>query len=458
MRFALFLLVNALLFVRPGDMIPELADAQLYQYAIVLCLLVSLPAVLNLFSRLSPVVRPILLCVLGLVPAAFLSNLFQSQVDQAVDNGVEYVKMVVYFLLLVTLVDTPARLRQLLAWIAVFTAVLTLVSFVNYYTASDEAAALMVTTSEMKDGKEREGRQYGQVLQDVMIDPDTGELLQLKRLCGVGLFKDPNDLGLALVIGLLIALFLVTRPEQGTLRLLWLGLIGLFGTGLALTHSRGGFVALLGGLAAFFYTRFGLGKSLLLGALVLPVLLAVFAGRMTDISTSANTGQSRLALWAEGLAMLRESPLFGIGMENYRERVNYVAHNSYLHAYAELGVFGGTMFFGAFYLATMLLFRWRQQVRAGVMQVSAAGPELERLFPLAFAVLTAYMAGIFFLSRVYVVPTYTILGMAAAYLAMAEGWAQPVRPRCGPRPLVHLAGASMGFLGGFYILMRVVPH
>src|SRR5262249_45050570 len=141
--------------------------------------------------------------------------------------------------------------------------------------------------------------------------------------------------------------------------------IGLFGAGLALTQSRGGMVALLSGLAAFFYARFGPGKSLLLGGLVLPVLLTVFGGRMTEISTSANTGQSRVGLWVEGVAMLKESPLFGIGADNFRQRLDFVAHNSYLHTYAELGLFGGTLFLGAFYLAAVLLFRARQQPGKG---------------------------------------------------------------------------------------------
>jgi hypothetical protein len=458
MQFGLFILVNALLFVRPGDMIPDMADVQLYQYAILVCLLVSLPNVLTMLSQLAPVVRPILLCVLGLAAAVCLAHLSHFETDQALENGYEFAKVVVYFVLFVTLVNTPARMRQLLAWLALFTAVLAMVALMNYLTAGEDVAPITYTAKDDSTG-EKQDRTYGPVLQDTMLDPATGEMVQINRMCGVGIFKDPNDLALALVIGLIIALYWVGQPGLGLSRLAWLPLIGLFGCTLALTRSRGGFLALLGGLAAFFIARFGWRRSLLLGLLALPVLLAFFGGRMTDISTSDGTGQSRIQLWSDGLALFQEAPLFGLGMDQYRQRLSFVAHNSYLHCYTELGLFGGTLFLGAFTLALRLLVRSRQQSlvrsRAGQSAV-ARDPKVTRLYPLAFAVVVAYMTGILFLSRAYVVPTYTILGVAAAYLGMAEPFVPRLRPRLQPRALVHLAGTSVVFLGGFFALVRLL--
>ena len=36
--------------------------------------------------------------------------------------------------------------------------------------------------------------------------------------------------------------------------------------------------------------------------------------------------------------------MFGIGESRFHEEIHKVAHNSYVHAYAEMGFFGGTVF------------------------------------------------------------------------------------------------------------------
>ena len=38
-------------------------------------------------------------------------------------------------------------------------------------------------------------------------------------------------------------------------------------------------------------------------------------------------------------------------MDKFVEEIHYVAHNSFFHCFAELGVVGGTFFAGMFYLA-----------------------------------------------------------------------------------------------------------
>jgi len=115
-----------------------------------------------------------------------------------------------------------------------------------------------------------------------------------------------------------------------------------------LTHSRGGFLALMACVGVLLHSRFGMKKTLLLGALVLPVLLVVFAGRMTTISTGEDTAQSRIQLWSDGLTFFQSSPLTGVGADNYTKYSSHVAHNSFIHCYTELGLFGGTFFVAPF--------------------------------------------------------------------------------------------------------------
>jgi O-antigen ligase len=162
-------------------------------------------------------------------------------------------------------------------------------------------------------------------------------------------------------------------------------------------------------------------------------------------------------LWSDGLFIFRQSPLFGIGAENYRQFSSHVAHNSFIHCYAELGMFGGTLFLGAFYLAIKGLYDLRRQPNDAT-ESEDVDPELRRLHPFLMATVVAYTIGICFLSRSYIVPTYMMLGLAVAYMRMHSAqvskpiaaWSRSVWPR--------LAGISCSFLVGAYVFVRVFVH
>src|SRR5262245_26720922 len=186
-------------------------------------------------------------------------------------------------------------------------------------------------------------------------------MVEVLRLCGTGLFNDPNDLGLVLVSCVPLCFYWLTDRRGGIFKVVWIAMIGLFAYALMLTHSRGSFLALLAGLATLFYARFGKRITLILCMIALPALLALFAGRMTNITTDEGSGKTRIQLWSDGLILFQESPLFGIGMEEYRNRATHVAHNSFLHCFAELGIVGGTLFLGAFYLAVRGLGRLHRE-------------------------------------------------------------------------------------------------
>jgi O-antigen ligase len=87
----------------------------------------------------------------------------------------------------------------------------------------------------------------------------------------------------------------------------------------------------------------------------LAAVLLAFKGRMTNLDDAMEQGtaQTRIQLWSEGLQLFKRDPLFGIGQNNYVEEVGQAAHNSFLHAFTELGIFGGALFLGA-YAAAMV--------------------------------------------------------------------------------------------------------
>jgi O-antigen ligase len=433
--FFLFLLVNATLYARLTEIVPGLQEVELYQYLILPCLLFALPGVLAQFDPRTLFQRPITACVLGLLVAVPLSLLARGEFEKAAEQGVEFLKVVVYYLVLVAVVHSPERLRRFMGWVAVLTAVMAVLSLLHYYE--------VIRLTDLKDLKEQAADRMG--LTETLV-----------RLRGPGrLFGDANDACAAFVVGLLLCCNFLGDPRAGPGRLAWLLPLGLCGFAAMLTQSRGGFLGLVVGLAVLFQARYGWRKSLALGLLTLPVLLYLFAGRATDLSAAdKGTGQERIQIWSIGLEMLRSSPLFGIGKDQFAVEVGetgLVAHNSFIHCFAELGLFGGTLFLGMFYLGFLSLYR------VGKAAAGEVDDELRRMQPYLMAVLAASAACLMSISRSYIVSTYTVVGLVAAYANVAEG-AVPLAlplPRCDGRLLPRLAGVSFAFLGGMYVFVRV---
>ena len=446
MRFFLFLLANALLFIRPSELLADLAAVEIYRYFILACLAVSLPIVLGQFSLRYPGVPPIAGCVLLLLPAIFLSGFSHGNTDLIQETVIEFAKVLIYFALLISLVTDMARLRRFLYWISVFSAAVTLVAVLRYH------ADIALPAAPPKANPGNKDVMHGTFVVDNVRDAQSGAMVAVQRMCGTGIFNDPNDFALVLVAAIPVCLFWLTDPTRKAMRPLWLLFLLLFGYALMLTHSRGGFLALMAGLLTLFHLKFGGKKTLMLGLLFLPLLFFVFAGRMTTISTDDGTGQARIQLWSDGLNIFQQSPVIGIGMENYRQFSKHVAHNSFIHCYTELGVIGGTLFLGAFYFALKGMYDLRQSATTGTDEID---PELRRLHPFLLATVIAYTVGICFLSRSYIVPTYMILGLAVVYMRLHTtqiaiaplAWNRLVWPR--------LAGVSFSFLIASYTFVRI---
>ena len=389
MKFALFLLVNAMLFIRPAEFAPELYGLPIYEVCILSCLLFSYPLVLAQFRLQGLIDNPINGCVIGLLPAIVLSHLANAQPGMAFDSALEFFKLLLYYALLVSLVDTPAKLQRLLLCLSLCAAFITLLSVLQYHG--------MVQIEALKFVEEHGAENTG------------GSDDSLRRLGSTGLFADPNDMCLMLVMSLTISLYQIVEHR----RFVFIPLLLLFGHALTLTNSRGGLIGMMIALTAILFARFG-RKAMPLGVLVFPLVLAAFGGRQTEISLNGGTGQSRVQLWAAGMSHFIKKPIFGIGSDRYAEIIDHVAHNSFIHAFTELGFVGGTLFLGAFYLAFWTI------IRLGGRDVPPLRPELRKLRPYILGIVAGYAGGLFSLSNNYTIPTYTVIGLAAVYIRLAE--------------------------------------
>lgn len=319
MDFFLLILVSGVLIVRPTDFVPELEVVPLYQIFIVPCILLSWN---RLLSRLSPnALRedPVVLLMVGILLVSLISNLAGGYIETAIDFGTEFVKIILFYLLLLGIVDSPARLRRYLACLVGFDLIPTILALLQYqgminipaFTALDENGVL--------------------------------------RLHATGNFGDPNDFCEILNTAALFSLYQLMEGNKGVSRFLWVAPVVVLGVALVLTKSRGGLLGASAGLFVMFMARYGVRKAVMVAALAVPIMLVIFSGRQTSLSTSEGTSQQRIQLWTSGFEMLRESPVFGVGVNQFAKRVGYVAHNSFVHTFAELGLLGGTFFFGTYY-------------------------------------------------------------------------------------------------------------
>jgi len=438
LSFLLFLLVNAVLFIRPGEIIEELAGVPIYQVVILTCLASALPELAAVLFGQRIERQPITFCILGLFGAVLLSHVSQAQFDRAFDEGLDFGKVVVYYLLFIATVNTPRRLRWFLGCVVAFVTIVSILAVLQYHGEIRLAG-------------------YKPSVREAVVDADTGRTAYIERLQGTGIFQDPNDL--CIVISSLVPIVLFRMSGGGLAGLVWLGPLGIFAYTIHLTYSRGGLLALLSGLVFWAIFRFGGKRALVLMLLGIPLLLAAFAGRQADLSANAGSARTRIALWSEWFQEFRDYPLFGKGPQVAPAPVDstkdpfaakeHLAHNAFLQSFADLGVFGGVLFLGAFCFAFEALARY------GFDRTRILDRELARLHPFLIGSLAAYIVGMMALSIGYVTSTYLWLGLATAFVRVAPCFPPVPAPLIDRRLLQRWALASMSFLAAIYLTVRL---
>ena len=115
------------------------------------------------------------------------------------------------------------------------------------------------------------------------------------------------------------------------------------------TNSRGTVIGMGAVLMAFGYRRFHSLPGTLVGATAVLALLMFGPSRTSAMDGSDSSAQSRVEAWGEGLGLLKANPVFGVGFGRFLEFHYKVAHNSIVHTFSELGLFGAFFLVGAYY-------------------------------------------------------------------------------------------------------------
>jgi putative inorganic carbon (hco3(-)) transporter len=429
--FYLFLLLNAVLFIRPSEIFPSLENLPIYNCVMITCIAASWPVLVRQLKWKYLRSQPTVLCVLAFLGAIIMSLLANHERWAVPDAVTDFGKVVIYFLLLTGLVNNPQRLAKFMMVIVLFIIAIAVLAELDFHGIL-ELNGITVADRGMGGGG------------------GEGEAVVVKQLYGPGIFNDPNDFSLILATAIVVLIHRAIQSNRWITRIGYCAAAVAPGYAFALTNSRGGFLALAAGLTVLAVGRFGWKKSIPFLAVALPAMIILFSGRMTNINLDNNdTAQGRMMLWREAFALMKSRPLFGIGYENLADAIEHVAHNSFVHSFTELGLLGGIIFSALFYIPISISIHPPQ---------GFAGRDEELLQswrPAVLAMMAGTAIGLCSLTKCYTVSTYMIVGTGAAYVALMARYRPEDVPVMARGYLKRLILVGLGVLVFFNVYVRV---
>ncbi|MBK8323920.1 MAG: O-antigen ligase family protein [Betaproteobacteria bacterium] len=258
----------------------------------------------------------------------------------------------------------------------------------------------------------------------------------------VGIFDGPGVFCVIYTITLPVAMHLAMPPFGWVTRFAGAGMTGLLLLATYYTGSRGGFLATVGVFGLFLLTRLNISvprMMLAVGAMLVVFLAA--PSHLTSTSDSHGSAQHRVSMWGEGIEMVEQNPVFGIGRGKFASYTGrLIAHNSGIEIMGEMGLPGIFLWLGMIYLAYRNIFA----ARAGIEDPK------DRAYLMALALA---LAG-YLLSSLFVTLEYETLYILLA-LAAAAGRHAKVPPPFTRRDALFVAGIVVAFFVGFKSLVML---
>ena len=405
------LLFTALLYVRPQDTLTPLAMIPLAE----ITALTALAAMV--YGRVSrgltvTSVTPELVGVAALGGLMLVLAPFSIWPTGSIQTFTElYVKVLLIFLLIVNTLTTPRRVQEF-TWVVVLAT-----SYIGFRAVFDYARGLNLVEN---------GRVQGAV---------------------GGMFQNPNDLALNMVVVLPLAALLAWRARSLPWRLVAIGGALLMVGAVVASYSRSGFLGLAAMLLILAW-QMGRRKPAFLAAVAVSVVVLLpfapdsywqrVASITNDDLDATGSREARRVLLGEAFQAFLDHPLTGLGagqfvnynppgrLETWRE-----THNVVLQVAAELGILGLAVFFFLVFRALMagrqarrllpaatgapVRSRWGRPVPRPAAVVT---PAEAQFFEMHTAALTAAVAGWFlsalFASVAYHWTFYYLLAIAIA--------------------------------------------
>jgi O-antigen ligase len=309
--YAGLFLFTAFVFFRPYELFDAPFLREGAQWVAVITFLAYLPGQFAAEGNLTARPREVNLALL-LLAAALLSVPFAISPGEAWEQFIEFSKVILIFVVAVNVMNTERRLRGLLLLVLAASVMLSFSAFSDYRAGRLELGGTRV-----------------------------------KGMLG-GLFDNPNDLALHLVMMIPLAVGLAFARRGLLRKVVYVLCAALFVAGVVVTFSRGGFLGLAvsSGVMAWKLGRKNRFVVMTLAALVLCVFIVAAPGgygqRVSSMFGGDVTGSAdarRDILWRSMLVALRH-PLTGIGIGNFhfQGQRDQVSHNAYTQVAAEMGL------------------------------------------------------------------------------------------------------------------------
>jgi O-antigen ligase len=306
--------------------------------------------------------------------AIVVSHLVHFYAHGALTSAHNFLSTFILYLLIVNLVNTRARVKVTLYMLMGLTFILAVQGIVQYYTGSGLA----------------------------------GQETYQQRIQAIGIFSDPNDLALALLIILPFLFYKITRGGHLLIKLMVLLSAATITYAIFLTQSRGGILSL--GLLVFFMMckRYGRVVGIVGGILIVSAIFLFSPERMGDFSPQEASIYGRVEAWSMGMDLFKANPLFGVGAQRFMDFHFRTAHNSFLLCASELGLFG------LFAWVMLILISLKNSFFVATHKYEDAGAGLGLYAESIFFGIVAFVSGAFFLSRTYHELLYILVGLSVA--------------------------------------------
>ncbi len=379
MSFIFLLLYIVAIYIRPQEWVPAIyAWPLIYILAITTAVCLFFEATTRGWARIKEVPNMLLLAFFGCVLMSHISHMyFQGMVD----SFNKFLPNVIMFFLFVNVLTTERRIKITIWFIILLSVILALQGIHQWNTGIGWAGQPIVQQNDVERGI-------------------------MQRINWIGIFNDPNDLALALVVAAgFLASFIFSKINVALKAISGL-LLAVLMQALHYTNSRGGYLAMAATVGFFFLLRMkNKISALIIGGILGFVVIIVGPARMSQISATESSAFGRINSWFEGFQMLKRAPLFGVGYGMWGDYHSLAAHNSYILVAAEEGMIG-------FFLWMALIYICFKGLSLIVNKKTISMPYALGLESSLFG----FLAASYFLSRSYVTILYVLLAMASAYI------------------------------------------
>lgn len=210
----------------------------------------------------------------------------------------------------------------------------------------------------------------------------TGEFQQAADVEGktraAGITENANSFAYLLLFVIIGVFFFWERKSSSKWRMFLLLIMGVAFIGVTLSASRKGFFGVL--VFIFLWWAFCKKKKLsrnpikayivvvlLLGGLYFVaehIISSTVLGKRFELAEIEHGSESRIQMYKDGLEMIRNNPLIGVGLDNYRalSTSGLYSHSDYVEVAANTGIIGFILYFSIYVVLWRRLKRIKERI------------------------------------------------------------------------------------------------